>query len=420
MAALEAYRCVGPARQRINRSTGEQPINRSTDEPIPVLLMTRELGIGGCERDLAKLALGIDRARFEPHVACFVSGGFRSQELERAGLPILDLAISSFRSWSFAAGLRRMSRYITGRRIQILHALDVPANLLGSAVALVRRVPVLITSQLGARDLYDRRTHRMLRWTDRVSDLVVVNSEFQRQQLIAQEGVSADRIAVCYNGVDRNDFHPPVDPSGRRNVLPPSLRQASLILGTVAALRPEKDLATLLEAFSRVQTLREGMRLVVVGDGPMIEPWKSLATRLRIAQLCHFEPATANVADWIRAMDIFVLCSISESFSNSLLEAMACGCCPVASRVGGLPEMIIEEENGLLVQAGAPADLAAKLERVIRDDALRAALGARAAQHAHGKFSVEAFVRNMEEIYLAQFRAARPDWLEGWRVREET
>ena len=382
----------------------------ATPGPIPVLLMTRELGIGGCERDLAKLALGINRARFEPHVACFVSGGFRRRELERAAVPILDLAVPSFRSWAFPAGLRRLSRYLSSRRIQILHSLDVPANLFGSAVGLVRRAPVVITSQLGARDLYDRRTHRMLRWTDRRSDLVVVNCEFQRRQLVTREGIPADHIAVCYNGVDRDDFHPPADPAGRRNVLPPPLREASLIIGTVAALRPEKDLATLIEAFSRVQGHREGLRLVIVGDGPMIESWKFLAGRLGIAHLCHFEPATANVADWIRAMDIFVLCSISESFSNSLLEAMACGCCPVASRVGGLPEMIIEEENGLLIEAGDPVDLASKLERVIRDDGLRMNLGAKAAQHAHGKFSVQAFVRNMEEIYISRFRKARPEW----------
>jgi glycosyltransferase involved in cell wall biosynthesis len=290
----------------------------------------------------------------------------------------------------------------------------VPANLLGAAVGFARRVPVVITSQLGARDLYDRRTHRLLRWTDRLAHLVIVNCEYQRQQLIRREGVPANRIAVCYNGVDRQDFRPPADPSARRNVLPPPLRAASLVIGTVAALRPEKDLATLLEAFARVQhgtldgtrqqPLRENLRLVIVGDGPMLETWKSLAQRLGIAPSCHFEPATANVADWIRAIDIFVLCSTSESFSNSLLEAMACGCCPIASRVGGLPEMIIDEENGLLIEAGDPADLAAKLDRVIRDDSLRARLGAKAADHAQAKFSVQAFVHNMEEIYLSKFR----------------
>jgi glycosyltransferase involved in cell wall biosynthesis len=89
---------------------------------------------------------------------------------------------------------------------------------------------------------------------------------------------------------------------------------------------------------------------------------------------------------------------------------MACGCCPIATRVGGLPEMIADGECGLLVEAQNAGDLAAKLERVIRDGALRKTLGEKAAERAHGEFSVQTFVRNMEGIYLRQFRAARPDW----------
>ena len=386
------------------------PPSAPVARPIPVLVMTRELGIGGCERDLAKLAMGLDRTQFEPHVACFVAGGFRDRELQQAGVPIVDLAIRSYRSWGCVQGLRRMVRYMKHHNIQILHSLDVPANLVVAAVSYLRRAPVVLTSQLGSRDLYDPKTHRLLRWTDRVTDLVVVNSDYQRQQLIAGEGVPAERIRICYNGVDRRDFHPPHDLATRREALPPAFRSASLVIGAIAALRPEKDLGILIEAFAKVRHLGEGMRLVIVGDGPMLAPWKTLAEQRNLKDICHFEPATANVRQWFQALDIFVLCSTSESFSNSLLEAMACGCCPVATRVGGLPEMVTDGENGLLVESGNAADLAAKLERVITEKALRETLGAKAAELAHGKFSVQAFARNMEQIYLEQFRRARPDW----------
>jgi glycosyltransferase involved in cell wall biosynthesis len=378
--------------------------------PIPVLLMTRELGIGGCERDLAKLALGFDRAQFEPHVACFVSGGFRANELQKAGLPILELGIRSYRSWGCVQGLRRMARYIREHNIQVVHSLDVPANLVTAAVSVLRRAPVVLTSQLGARDLYDSYTHRLLRWTDRVTDLVVVNCDYQRQQLIAKEGVAARRIRICYNGVDRRDFHPAPDPATRRAVLPPAFQRASLVVGTIAALRPEKDLGVLIEAFSKVQHLREGMRLVIVGDGAMLAPWQAMAEQFNLKDACHFEPATANVLAWFQALDIFVMCSSSESFANSLLEAMACGCCSIATKVGGLPEMIADGEDGLLVEARNPAGLAAKLERVIVNDTLRETLGAKAAERAHGEFSVQTFVRTAQQIYLDQFRKARPDW----------
>jgi glycosyltransferase involved in cell wall biosynthesis len=371
-----------------------------------VLLMTRELGIGGCERDLAKIALGLDRARFEPHVACFVSGGFRAAEMERAGVPILELSIRSFRSWGGFQGLRRLAGYIRANNIQILHGLDVPANVVVSAVRYLQRVPVVLTSQLGARDLYDRSTHRLLRWTDRVTDLIVVNSEYQRQQVSSKEGVPAARIAVCHNGVDRNDFHPPPNFATRRDALPEAFRDAPLVVGTIAALRPEKDLGMLLEAFSRVRQIKEGARLVIVGDGPMLAPWRDLAAQWQLSDVCHFEPATADVRQWFHALDVFVLCSTSESFSNSLLEAMACGCCPIATRVGGLPEMIADGKNGLLVEARNAGDLAAKLERVMCDDALRKTLGEQAAERAHGEFSLNTFVRNMEKIYSDRLRSS--------------
>jgi glycosyltransferase involved in cell wall biosynthesis len=302
-----------------------------------------------------------------------------------------------------------MARYIRDHNIQVVHSLDVPANLVTAAVSIFRRAPAVLTSQLGARDLYDPTTHRLLRWTDRVTDLVVVNCDYQRQQLIAKEGVAARRIRVCYNGVDRQDFHPAPDPATRRAVLPAALQSASLVVGSIAALRPEKDLGVLIEAFSKVQHLREGMRLVIVGDGAMLAPWKAMAKQFGVQEACHFEPATADVLQWFQALDIFVMCSNSESFSNSLLEAMACGCCSIATKVGGLPEMITDGESGLLVEARNPADLAAKLERVISDDTLRQTLGVKGAERAHGKFSLQTFVSTAQQIYLDQLNKARTE-----------
>jgi glycosyltransferase involved in cell wall biosynthesis len=98
-------------------------------------------------------------------------------------------------------------------------------------------------------------------------------------------------------------------------------------------------------------------------------------------------------------MDIFVLPSESEAFSNALLEAMACGCCPVGSRVGGTPELIADGERGLLFESGNAADLAEKLALLIRDAGLRHRFGEAAAACARDTFSIQRAVQRMAELY---------------------
>jgi glycosyltransferase involved in cell wall biosynthesis len=209
-----------------------------------------------------------------------------------------------------------------------------------------------------------------------------------RRHLIDDEGVAAGKLFLSYNGVDTGVFFPaqPAKPE-------------PLVIGTVAALRPEKRLDLLVEAFARVRDLSPGMRLAIVGNGSTLPALQQQATRLGIAADCVFQPATADVANWLRGMDIFVLPSESEAFSNALLEAMACGCCPVGSRVGGTPELIADGERGLLFESGNAADLAEKLALLIRDTGLRRGFGEAAAACARDTFSIQRAVQRMEELY---------------------
>src|SRR5580765_2731200 len=100
----------------------------SSNHRRPVLLMARELGLGGSERQLAEIALALDRDRFDPHVGCFTAVGFRAQELRDAGVPILELGVRSLVSGSAFSGAWRMGRYLRRHRIRLVHAFDVPLD----------------------------------------------------------------------------------------------------------------------------------------------------------------------------------------------------------------------------------------------------------------------------------------------------
>src|SRR5206468_1096735 len=121
---------------------------------------------------------------------------------------------------------------------------------------------------------------------------------------------------------------------------------------------------------------------------------------LGIRASCWFEPEVSEPAPWLRSIDIFVLPSRSEALSNSLMEAMACGCCAIASRVGGNPELITHAETGLLFASGDVAGLTAQLEVAITDHELRERLGAAAAHKIVNGFSLEMAGRAMEAVYV--------------------
>ena len=112
--------------------------------------MARELGLGGTERQLAEIALALDRERFEPHVGCFTGGGFRARELREAGVPILELGVRSLVSPSAVAGARRMGAYLARHEIGLVHAFDVPLDLFAVPVARWYRTPVVLSSHARA------------------------------------------------------------------------------------------------------------------------------------------------------------------------------------------------------------------------------------------------------------------------------
>jgi glycosyltransferase involved in cell wall biosynthesis len=148
-----------------------------------------------------------------------------------------------------------------------------------------------------------------------------------------------------------------------------------------------------------------GTKLLIVGSGEAQPQIEQLREHLGLGSDSRFEPAQSNVAPWMRSIDVFVMCSQSESFPNALLEAMACGCCVIGSNVGGIPELIQPDQSGLLFQCGDIGDLAEKLSSVLKDALLRKRLGAAAANRATNEFSMQKAVTRIERIYTSLLTA---------------
>lgn len=371
----------------------------SAGTPCPILLLSDSLDHGGSERQLTEIAKSLDRARFAPHVAAFHTSGIRGDELRAADVPLLELRVPSLKSWRAITEARRLSAYIRRNRIALVHAFDYPTVIFSSFAAKFCRAPVVLSSQRCDRSLYAPIYIRALRLTDRVVAGIVVNTDFVRKQLTAEYGVSESRIRTCYNGIDTGVFH-----TGDR-MSQGILKGARCVIGCVAVLRPEKSLHTLIEAFAAVRRRFDGIKLAIVGDGPCRSALVARAAELRIGEHTLFVPRTAAVADWYRQIDIFVLPSTSEALSNALLESMACGCCAVASDVGGNPEVIRNDVTGMLFPAGDAKALAGLLERLIEDPVLRTRLADAGRRSVEEQFSIAVSSRKMAEIYDEFLRA---------------
>ena len=357
--------------------------------------MVRELGIGGTERQLVETARFLPRERFMPHVGCFRPNGPRRAELESAGIPILHLPLYSFFSRAFLPIASQFVRYLRQHHIQVVHSFDAPLNVFAVPIARAAGTPAVISSQRGHRDLTGAGIKRCLRITDRLVDAVVVNCNAMRDYLVDEEGVSESKIRLCYNAVDAEQYK-------RKPTL--SRWPGKPVIGVVCALRPEKRLEVLIRAFAKLPG-NQGM-LVIVGSGPEESELKALAKELGIGESCHFEPATSDVAGWLNQIDIFVLPSRTEAFSNSLMEAMACSCCVIATRVGGNPELIDHDENGLLFEVENVDELANHLDATLADPVRRQDLGAAAAAKMASQFTYSHAATTMQQIYDSVLLAA--------------
>ncbi|MGA8594760.1 MAG: glycosyltransferase family 4 protein [Bryobacteraceae bacterium] len=357
---------------------------------VPILLLVRELGAGGSERQLTEIAKALDKARFEVHVGYFREG-MRCAELTDAGIRTLKIGVTSFRKPEAVREALHLGGYLRAHRIMIVHTFDYPLTCFGVPVARAFGVPVVLSSQRGHRELIPASYRPLVRATDLLADGIVVNCHEMELHLFRDEDVPRRKIRLCYNGIDTDRYSPSSPPA--------RTYEKAVTAGCVSVLRREKNLGLLLKAFSELAECCPELRLLIVGSGPEESTLRELAHQLGLGNRFSLRSAQNDVVSALREIDIFVLPSLTEALSNSLMEAMACGCAVIASAVGGNPELVDPERTGLLFENGNLRDLTDKIKRLVRDDALRKWLGINARQFIERQFSLERASRSMEEIY---------------------
>ena len=359
----------------------------------PVMLAIYMLDGGGSERQVRQTAMNLDPARFEVHLAFFRGNAERERELQAAGVKTLFVPLPSYASISAVKSALLLRRYLKDNKIQIVHAFDTPASTFAVPVARWAGTPVVLASQRSHRRIETKTALRLRRLADPFAMGFVVNAPMLADHLKIDEGIAPDKIHFCPNGLDTKRF----TAEGRKRL--PGMESATVVLGCVAAQRPEKQLPFLVDAFAEMRRQRHGLQMVLAGSG---SDTANIAARVAANELggaCLLLPHVADTSEILRSIDIFILASSSEGTSNSIMEAMASGCAIVASNVEGTRDLIQDKSNGLLFEFGNQADLVAQVLRLVDDPVLRDKIASNSAEWVRTTMSVEASAARMASIY---------------------
>lgn len=253
-----------------------------------------------------------------------------------------------------------------------------------------------------------RTRHLILPITSKASytllpDHVVAVSRAVRDYLVGA-GIPAQRVSVVPTGIDLARFdRNAVEPVLRREL---GLPEETVLVGTIAILRKGKGHHHLLEAAAQVLAQTTRAHFAFAGDGPQLENLKRQAAQLGIERHVSFLGLRRDVPAVLASLDVFVLPTRREALGTSFLEAQAMGVPVIGSRVGGVPETMIEGATGLLVPPEDPDALAAALLELARDPARRQAMGARGAAFVRERYSVDAMVEGMIAVYRRQLEGS--------------
>jgi glycosyltransferase involved in cell wall biosynthesis len=348
--------------------------------PARLVFLLQDLKFGGTQRQALELARRLDRARFQVEVWLLAAGEDLVPMAWRNAIPLVRLGR---REQVGPLALARLGRRLLTRDIDALLPFTVVPNIWGRVLGRLARVPVIVGNCRGGGA--PRRQHE--RWFWPLAHHIVCNCRAVERVLREDCGVPEARLITIPNGVDAAYFQPGTGPdAGPPRVL------------CVARMAPDKDHDTLLAAFRLTARALPAAELWLLGDGPRLGEVRELAGRLLPEGRVKFLPPREDLRPLLHQASLLVLSSKTEALPNVVLEAMAAGLPVVATRVGGVPELVVPGRTGWLVDPGDPPGLAAALSRVLADPDGRRALGREGRARACREFSLEAMAHRYESV----------------------
>lgn len=374
---------------------------------LRVAYLTGSLKPGGAEKQMLALAERLPRDRFEVDFVATAGSGEYDAQARAAGLGIRSLGPGGSPDSGVVVRLARRAtkttRYVAvarAARYDVVDAWLYPADVLAALLRSLTRTPIVIAGRRNLGSFYasfgpmDRAISAL---ATRCTDVVVANSAAVGADTLEREHFDPTKLRIIRNGVELIEPLSANERAESRSAL--GVSDGELLIGCIANYRPVKRLDLLIDAIAAIVGTNAGIRLALVGEGPIRADLHRRIVSLGLEGRVRLHGSVLNARPLYGAFDLVVQSSRSEGLPNALLEAAAAGLPIVATDAGGTGEIVIDGRTGLMVPTEDPIALAAALHRAVNDPALRERLGAAARLHVATTFDMDRFVAEFAALY---------------------
>lgn len=356
----------------------------SSPEKIKIIHIITSLNFGGAERMLLDLARGFSSEFFEIKVVTVVRGGSLEEDFKETGI---EVRVFEKRGKVGLGVIWKLWRFLRHEKPDIVHTHLFGGDTWGRIAAILARVPVIISTEHNTNFDEGWVKRKLKKFLSLFTKKIVAVSEAVKNYSVSRDKIKEKKIAIIANGINLDKF------SG----IPEKEFGDPPVIGVVGRLEEQKGHKYLFEALNLIKIIP--WKLWVVGDGSKKNELERLAKDLNLRERIIFLGARKNIPEILSGIDIFAFPSLWEGLGLAALEAAAAGKPIVASRVGGIPEIISDGETGILVEPKNVKSLADGLERVLLGKIDAKEMGARAKKMVQEKFGAEKMAEAYDKLY---------------------
>ena len=360
--------------------------------------------MGGAELNLLNIMTHINRNRFRFFLYTFQLGLPMISVLMQKNIKCIQIPYP--RTVKGLNNYFALSKEIRHQKINILHSYFEGSDIWGTLLAKLAGIPVVISSK---RDMGFSKNKKILiayRFINPFVTKIISVSEAVKHQVHIQEKANLEKIITIYNGVNTNKFYKTNRKDALKNEL--KLNVSSPIVGVLANIRPIKGIEYFIYAASKVVKQFPQARFIITGScipGQVniayYDKLKSLVRKLKLENNFFFLGGRSNIPDILSIMDVSVLPSLSEGFSNTVIESMAAGIPLVVTDVGGNSEAVVHGKTGFVVPPQNSDKLADAISILLNNGDLAKSMGEAGRMRAEKIFSIETMIDKIENLYIS-------------------